>query len=95
MPDNFNLYGIVQRSPKPDDDASKDHPGIKSWRSVDEVYNNPDVDLVVITSIPETHFSMCKDALEAGKHVLVEKPFVATAKEAEELIAIQKKSGKV
>ncbi|KAK3708314.1 hypothetical protein LTR37_011579 [Vermiconidia calcicola] len=95
LPNDFNLYGIVQRSPKPDNDASKNHPGIKSWRSVDEVYKDPDVDLVVITSIPETHFSMCKDALEAGKHVVVEKPFVATAKEADELIAIQKKSGKL
>ena len=55
VPD-FKLYGIVQRTPKPDDDAAKDHPGIKSWRTVDEVYQDANVDLVVITSIPQTHF---------------------------------------
>lgn len=95
LSDEFKLYGVVQRSPKPDDDVSKDHPGIKLFRSVDEVYKDSEVDLVVITSTPGTHFSMCKDALEAGKNVVVEKPFVPTAKEADDLIEIQKKSGKV
>ena len=95
LPNEFKLYGVVQRSPKPDNDASKDHPGIKLFRSVDDVYKDPDVDLVVITSTPVTHFQMCKDALEAGKNVVVEKPFVPTAKEADQLIEIQKKSGKV
>ena len=94
VPD-FKLYGIVQRSPKPDDDAAKDHSGIKSWRSVEEVYKDAEVDVVVITSIPETHYEMCKDALEAGKHVVVEKPFVPTSREAEELIGIARKSGKL
>ena len=95
LPNDFKLYGVVQRSPKPDNDASKAHPDIKLFRSVDEVYKDSGVDLVVITSTPGTHFSMVKDALEAGKNVVVEKPFVPTAKEANELIEIQKKSGKV
>lgn len=91
----FKLYGIVQRSPKPSDDASKDHPGTKSWRSVDEMYSDSAVDVVVVTTIPETHFDFTKRALESGKHVVVEKPFVPTSKEADELIAIAKKSGKL
>lgn len=93
VPD-LKLYAIVQRSPKPDDDCSKDHPGVKSYRSVDEVYTDPDVDVVVITTIPETHYEMTKKSLEAGKHCVVEKPFVPTAKEAEELAAISHKTGK-
>ncbi|KAK5137245.1 hypothetical protein LTR08_000215 [Meristemomyces frigidus] len=95
LQNDFKLYGIVQRTPKPDNDASHDHPEVKSWRSVDEVYQDPDVDVVVITSIPETHFDMCKSALEAGKHVVVEKPFVPSAKEADQLIEIAKKNGKL
>ncbi|KAK4963504.1 hypothetical protein LTR10_001133 [Elasticomyces elasticus] len=95
LPSEFKLYGIVQRSPKPDDDASKDHPDTKSWRSVDEVYTNPEVDVVVLTTIPETHHSMCKAALEAGKHVVVEKPFVTTVAEADDLLAIAKKTSKL
>lgn len=95
LPEEYKLYGIVQRSPKPDDDASKDHPDAKVWHSVDEVYADPEVDVVVISTIPETHFSMCKASLEAGKNVVVEKPFVPTAKEADELVNIAKKSGKL
>lgn len=94
VPD-FKLYGIVQRSPKPNDDASKDHPGVKLYRSVDEVYQDPDVDVVVITSIPGTHYDMCKRALEAGKNVVVEKPFVPTAQEADELCRIAKENSKL
>lgn len=94
VPD-LKLYGIVQRTPKPDDDASRDHSGIKSWRSVDDVYRDPAVDVVVVTSVPETHFEMCKAALEAGKHVVVEKPFVTTAAEAAELVEISGRTGKL
>ena len=94
VPD-FKLYGVVQRSPKPEDDASKDHPGIQSWRSAKEAFADSNVDLVIISSIPETHFEMCKDALESGKHVVVEKPFVATAREASDLIEIAAKHSRL
>jgi len=64
----FTLYAIVQRTPNPDDDAEKDHPGIKSYRSTEEMVQDPNVDVVVVTTIPETHFSLTKLALENGKH---------------------------
>lgn len=91
----FQLYGIVQRKPQPDDDASKDHPGTKSWRSADEIFEDTSVDVVVVTTPPQTHFEFAKKALESGKHVVVEKPFVPATKDAHELIAIAKKSGKL
>lgn len=94
LPDQYKLYGIVQRSPKPNDDAAKDHTGIKSWRSVEEVYGDSEVDVVIITTTPETHFDMAKKSLESGKNVVVEKPFVPTAEEAGKLAQIAKKSGK-
>ncbi|GAB7358092.1 hypothetical protein MBLNU230_g0253t1 [Neophaeotheca triangularis] len=93
IPD-LNLYGIVQRNPKPDDDCSNDHPGVKSYRSIDEVYTDPAVDVVVLTTVPETHFEMTKASLEAGKHCVVEKPFVPTSAEAQELAAVAHKTGK-
>lgn len=95
LPLEFKLYGIVQRSPKPGDDSTKDHPDVKSWRSVDEVYKDSNVDVVVLTTTPETHYSMAKAALESGKHVVVEKPFVPSSKEASDLIEIAKKNGKL
>lgn len=87
----FKLYTIVQRNPQPNDDAGKDHAGIESYRSSEEMVKDPAVDVVVVTTIPTSHFELCKLALEHGKHVVVEKPFMPTSKEAEELIAIAKK----
>ncbi|KAI9840271.1 MAG: hypothetical protein M1837_001806 [Sclerophora amabilis] len=89
----FHLYAIVQRHPTADDDAEKDHPGIKSHRSTEEMVKDPAVDVVVITTIPDTHVHLAKLALEAKKHVLVEKPIAPTSLEAEELIDLAKKQG--
>lgn len=50
----------------------------------------PDIDLVVITTPNQTHYDMVKAALLAGKHVLVEKPLVATSSEAIELANLAK-----
>lgn len=81
----------MQRHPTPEDDAEKDHPGIKAFRSSEEMVKDPAIDVVVITTIPTTHFELCKLVLENRKHVVVEKPFTPTSKEAGELIVIAKK----
>ena len=47
-----------------------------------------DVDVVVIATPVDTHFKFAKKALEAGKHIWVEKPFTSSVAEAEELIEI-------
>ncbi|WP_410512551.1 oxidoreductase [Paenibacillus sp. BR2-3] len=52
-----------------------------------------DVDLVIITAPNEAHFPLAKEALEAGKHVVVEKPFVLTYKEGEQLIQLARSKG--
>lgn len=64
----LKLYAVVQRTPKPDDDAEKDHPGIKSYRTAEELIKDEGVDVVVITTGPDSHFELAKAALEAGKH---------------------------
>ncbi len=47
-----------------------------------------DLDLIAIATPPETHYKIAREALLAGKHVLVEKPFTRTSAEAEELIEL-------
>lgn len=64
----FQLYAVVQRNPKPGDDAQTAHPGIKSYRSTEDLVEDSAVDVVVVTTTPETHFSLTKLALESGKH---------------------------
>lgn len=91
----FTLHSIVQRNPVPSNDAGADHPNVKIYNSYDAILADPAVDIIIITTTPETHFSFTQRALEAGKHVLVEKPFVPTAAEADTLIALAKKQGKL
>jgi len=54
---------------------------------------DPSLDAVVIATPVWTHFSFAKQALEAGKHILVEKPLTASAAEAEQLIELADRKG--
>jgi scyllo-inositol 2-dehydrogenase (NADP+) len=51
------------------------------------------VELVVVTVPTHAHFSVVKAALEAGKHVVVDKPFTATVEEGEELLQLAERKG--
>jgi predicted dehydrogenase len=61
----------------------------------DEMLADQSLDAVVVATPVTTHFELAKRALEAGKHVLVEKPPALTAAEAEELVATAEESGRV
>ena len=61
------------------------HPGAALTTEVNELLASP-VDAVAVITPVWTHFELAKQALEAGKHVFVEKPFTATAEQARELI---------
>jgi predicted dehydrogenase len=58
-----------------------------------EVLRDSTIDAVHICTPNAQHFSMAKDALNAGKHVLCEKPLAISAREAEELVALAKENG--
>ncbi|KAJ4248812.1 hypothetical protein NW762_012650 [Fusarium torreyae] len=92
---SFRLYGIVQRRPRPGSSAPDDYPAIKHYRNAEDMFADDAVDVVVITTPPDSHFEFSKRALESGKHVLVEKPFLPTSQEAEALISIAKKNNKL
>ncbi len=53
-----------------------------------DILNDPKVDLVAIATPVDSHYPLAKAALEAGKHVLVEKPMTASVEHAKELIAL-------
>jgi len=60
----------------------------------EEILTDPDIEAVMISATPETtHHPMTKAALEAGKHVLLEKPMALTLEEADELIEIAAQKG--
>jgi predicted dehydrogenase len=52
---------------------------LPAWGTPEELYADPDVDIVLNITPPAAHFAVTRDALAAGKHVYVEKPLAATA----------------
>ena len=62
---------------------------------LDEALADPRIEAVAIATPPHTHYDLVRQALEAGKHVLVEKPLARTADEAAELIALADELGLV
>lgn len=91
---SFQLSAIVQRTPTPENDATKDHPSITLHRTTDSLLADPNIDIIIITTPPSSHYALCVSGLEAGKHILVEKPFVPTAAEAHALLKLSRAKGK-
>lgn len=88
----FKLSTVVQRK---SDSAQQHYPAVKVIRSVDEAIQDSDIELVIVNTPNETHFPFAVKALEAGKHVVVEKPFTVTVNEANELIALSRKTNRI
>ena len=88
----LKLEAIVQRK---GDEAGKAYPSARILRSVDEALKDAAVQLVVVGTPNETHFELAKQALLAGKHVVIDKPFAATSEEAAELKKLAEKQGVV
>lgn len=64
------------------------HEGVRVTTEVDDVVMSPEIDAVAIVTPVSYHYELAKRALENGKHVFVEKPFTATAAQAEELVEL-------
>lgn len=71
------------------------YPGIKTTTDYDDLVGDPTLDAIAVCTHVSAHYPLAKKALEAGKHVLVEKPFTARVEEAEELVELGKKAGKI
>ncbi len=62
-------------------------PGASTTNDIDKVLGD-DVDAVVIATKATTHYALAAQALEAGKHVFVEKPLCLSSRDAEHLVAL-------
>jgi predicted dehydrogenase len=88
----FELTAICERSKN---EASKTYPYVKIVSSFDELISDASLELIIVNTPDVTHYDYCKAALEAGKHVIVEKPFVFTVAEGEELIQLAAQKGRM
>ncbi len=86
----FDLIAIVERSKN---NAVADYPNIVTYRSVEELLANDTLELVVVNTPNYTHYEYAKASLNAGKNVLIEKPFCVTKAEAEELFSLAFRKG--
>jgi len=88
----FHLKKVVERTKQK---VNQRYPQIISVKDKSEVLNDPSIELVIVNTPNETHYSLVKEVLNAGKHVIVEKPFTVTSVQAEELIALAKAKSKI
>jgi scyllo-inositol 2-dehydrogenase (NADP+) len=87
----FELHTIVSKS----DDARELYPQTSVVSDFDEVLNNPEVEMIVICTPHWMHCEQACKALDAGKHVIVEKPVAMSSSEMEQIMAAAENSGKL
>jgi predicted dehydrogenase len=82
------LAAVCDKNPEYLKRAGAAHPRAVLTADVGELLSAGGIDAVAVITPVWTHFDLARQALEAGKHVFVEKPFTATAAQAEELIEL-------
>jgi scyllo-inositol 2-dehydrogenase (NADP+) len=90
--EGLRLAAIVQRS---GDEAKRLYPDARIVRSLEELLDIETIQLVAIATPNQTHFPFAMRCLEAGRDVVVDKPFTNTMAEAAELVRATKSLGRV
>lgn len=88
---HFQFKAVVERHEKK---AAARYPDVISYNHTHELLNDDEIELVIVNTPSYTHYQLAKEALEAGKHVLLEKPAAATSAEVKKLFDISRSTGK-
>ncbi len=91
----LRLVSAVDANPARISQAQQDFPGLVGYRTADELFGDSVTDIAIIATPPNTHFQLALAALEAGKHVVVEKPLCLTVDEADKLIDVAESNQRV
>ena len=70
-------------------------PDAKTFSDADEMLASGEIDLVVVSTPPNSHYEWAKKALSQGIHVVLEKPMALTTEQCDELMALAEKAGLV
>ncbi len=81
----YILKTVLERTQK---GSKEKYPAVNIVKSYEELLSDKKIDLVVVNTPDHTHYELAKTALNSGKHVIVEKPFVVKSSDGEELIKI-------
>ena len=90
--EGLRLAAVLQRH---ENSATEIYPGVKVVRSIEELLAIDSIKLVAISTPNDSHFSYAKACLEAGRAVVVDKPFTTTLEEAKELAELAHKRGRL
>ena len=94
---NFNIIegadvvSVCDLNPDALKKAGKTYPNIEVISDADKILGASDIDAIAIATPVFTHYKLAKQALENGKHIFVEKPFVSSVAQAEKLIELADK----
>ena len=92
----LELAGVMTRDPARRDTAAREYPHVTIADDLEALLRiEPTLDLIVISTPNATHAPLAREALEAGRHVVVDKPFASTAAEAREIGALAERVGKL
>lgn len=83
-----SLYAVANRTYEKAVAFAKKYQIKKVYDSIDEVFTDPDVDIIYITTPHNTHYEYMKKALENGKHIFVEKSITLNSRELDEMISL-------
>ena len=89
----LRLVGVVDPSEAQRHAASSAHGDIATWSSLAEALTDPDVEAVVIAAPAALHAALATEALEQGRHVMVEKPLATEPADAERLVVLAGAAG--
>ena len=89
----INLKGVYDVNPERCEFAQK--LGLKAYSSKDELFADPDIDIILVATTNEVHKELSIEAMKAGKHVICEKPVTLSSKELEEIMEASKKYQKI
>ncbi len=92
---NCKVAKVADARPERRKVISNLYPNTVACETAEDILNDTEIDAVIIATPVFTHFDLAKRALNAGKHVLLEKPMTAKVSEAKELIEIAQRQGKV
>jgi len=84
----FYFKGVLEHNTKK---VNTDYPDVKSYDTLEEVLNDPEIELVIVNTPSNTHVDYARKALLAGKDILVEKPFAPTVADAKEIFDLGRK----
>ena len=93
--DKFNVHTICGLTKESIENIVSANSNIKILLNFEDVLKIKEIDIVDICLPPHLHFSACKKSLEAGKHVICEKPLVSSLEEIDQLKEISNKTGKI